>query len=239
MFEGNAVILKRLQNLSSKPDLRIHHGFLNIDRAESLLSRYPRNHVSRFLTGALHDPGALIRGPVRVADIDGNPLSPHRENRILVEHARAHVGKLPQFPVGYGLYGLGIFNDPGISDQKSRHVRPVLIHVRLHRSGHNRSRDIRSPSGKSLDASVRISSIETGNHRMGQVCKALPQNLIGELRIKLAAVLKTDGLRRIHKFIAEVCRHHDSVQVFSSGGRIVFSGLFLKILCNCLELLLQ
>ena len=50
------------------------------------------------------------------------------------------------------------------------------------------------------------------------------------LRIKISVFVKKYHFRRIDKFISQICRHNNSIQIFSTGGRILFSGLIGKIL---------
>ena len=73
--------------------------------------------MRRALDRRLDNQRALVLRPICIPDVDRNSLCPHREDRILMQHGGAHVGKLSQLPVGDRLDGLRILHDVRIRDQ--------------------------------------------------------------------------------------------------------------------------
>ena len=146
MFKRNIILLKYLEHFSPKTDLRIHHILLNIDGSKPFLARDARDRILRLLAGIPDDPCPLILGLVRVSDIDGDPLLSHREYRILMKNTCPHVGKLPQLTIRDRIDPFWVLDNTRIRDQKSRHICPVLIHIRLDRLRHDRARNVGTAS---------------------------------------------------------------------------------------------
>ena len=154
-----------------------------------------------------------------------------------MEHTCSHIRKLTKFSVGNGLNGFRIFDNSRISNKKSGNICPILIDVGFDCSCHNRTCHVWTAPWEGLDFSVSIGTVKTGNDSSLNSSKALSQNFIGNLRIKISVVFKADHFSGIHKLIAKVSCHNDTVQVFSSGSGIVFSRFFFKVLLNRLKLI--
>ena len=166
MLKGNSMLFKGWENFSSKSHFRIHHIFINIDCHKPFLPCNSGNGIIRLAAGALHNQSPFILRGVCVADIDGNPFFAHRKYRILMKDGCTHIGQLPQFPVGNYLDNFRLFDDPGICNQKSWHVSPVLINICPYRFCHNGTGNVRASSGKGLHSSVFSGAVKSGNHRM-------------------------------------------------------------------------
>ncbi len=79
VLEGNAVLLKSLQNLAAKADLGIHHGLRDRNRAETLLTGYTRDRIIGLSGCALDDPGTFIFRTVCIFNVDRDALGANRE----------------------------------------------------------------------------------------------------------------------------------------------------------------
>ena len=91
MLKADALIFKYLQDFPSEANFTVHHGFFNINRAETFLSRNPCDGVFGLSAGALHDKGSLILRVVRIADVDGDYFFSDRENSLLMKNRRYHI----------------------------------------------------------------------------------------------------------------------------------------------------
>ena len=191
------------------------------------------------MAGALHDPGSLVIRRVGIADVDRNPCFSHREHCVLMKHAGAHIGKLAQLTVCDRLDRLRILDDARICNEKARHIRPVLIAGGMYRTRHDGSRDVGTASGKGLDRSVRQCPVESRNYRTLAFLQTLCQHLVGLLRVKSSVLLEENYLCRIHKLVAKVIRHNDTVQIFAAGRRIVNPRFIFKVLTDLFEFFLQ
>ena len=164
MLEGDAVFLEYLKNFSSEPNLGVHHRFIDVHGTEALLSGNSCDGVTRALAGILDDHGTRIFRTVRVADIDRDPFFSHREDRVLVKNACAHVGELAKFCVGDGLDRSRILNDPRVGYKETGNIGPVLVEVCLDRAGYDGTCDIGTTAGEGMDRSVRLSAVESRNN---------------------------------------------------------------------------
>ena len=230
MLKTDIVVLKDLQHLAAKTDLRVHHVLVDRNRAEALLARNAGNRVARLSAGGTHNHGAAVLGTVGVPDVDRNALLPHRENRILMHDTRTHIGELAEFLVGDGLNDGRVFDNVRIRAEEARDIRPVLIEICVDGARNDRARDIRAAAAKGRNAAVLLSAVEARNHRAviaGKLCRDLTLRF---LRVKAAVVVEKYHIRRIHKGEAEVSRHHMTVQIFAATRRIFSAAMCAEIL---------
>ncbi len=137
------------------------------------------------------------------------------EDRVFVENGSAHIRELSQFPVCDSLNAYGIIDDPGICHHKARDICPVLVDVRLAGSRYDRTRDIASAPGKSLDMSVKSSAVKSRNDRSGCLRENLGENLIGLLLVQISLFVKKDHIFGVDKFIAKIAGHDASVEILA------------------------
>ena len=239
MLEGDAAVFKCLKNLASKADLRIHHVLFNIDGTKSLLSGNSRDNETGFLAGALHNPGAVVLRRVGIPDVDRDALSSDREDGILMQNACPHVRKLPQFLIGNGINADRIGDDAGIGNQKAGHVCPVLIDLRMHRTGNDGTGNVRAAPGKGFHASVGHGAVEAGDNGRIHLFQALRQHLIRLIIIKFPMLVKENHFCRVDERKFQIGGHDDSVQIFSSGSSVILSCLISEIFLDFLKLLFQ
>ena len=239
MLKRNTVFLKYLQYLTPKTDLRVHHLFFNIDRAEILLPGNTCDNIFRLTAGTLHDQGAFVLRTIRISDINGNSLPSNRENRIFMHHGCAHIGKLTKLAVGDRLNRLRVFHYAGICHHYPGDIRPVLIYVGAHSSRNDRSCHIRPSPGERLNAAVRHRSIEARDHSIFQVLQTLLQHFIGLFLVKISFFVKTYYFCRVNEPIPKIIRHYDTVQVFSPGRGVVAPRLPHEVILDQFKLFLQ
>ena len=156
-----------------------------------------------------------------------------------MKNGSSHVGELTHFPIGNGRDGDRIIHNSGICHQETGNISPVLIHVGVNGSGHKRTRDIRTASGKCMDASVRFCPVESGNDRTICSGKTFRQKAVRFLRVKSPVLVKSNDVRRIHKFVIQKSGHHQPVQILSTGSRVILSDQRVKILIDDPEFLVQ
>ena len=239
MLKGDAVLFEDLQHLAAEADLGVHHVFLYVDRHEAFLARDAGDGIIRAVAGAGHDHRPFVLRTVGVADVDGDARLAHREDGVLMQYGRSHIGKFPQLPIGDDADHRRIFDDPGIRNQEPGHVRPVLVQIRAHRFRHDGASDIGTASGKGLDTAVGKSPVKSGDHRRRHLLQARGQHLICLVRVKFALFVEADHLRRIDERVVQICGHDPAVQVLPSGRRIIAACLFRKVLRDDLEFILQ
>ena len=239
MLKADPLIFKYLKYLASEPNLTVHHGFLDINRAEAFLSGDTGNSKFRLLTGALYDQSTFILRAVCVTDIDRNSLFTNRENGILMKNSSSHVGKLTKFSVCDCLDRLRIVNDAWICYKKTGNVRPVLINICMNSFCNQRSGHIRTTSGKCLYRAICTCAVKSRNNRMLGFAEFFGKEFIGLLRFQITSFIKTDHRSCIHKIISKVCSHDLTIEELSSGCRILDSCLCTEIFIDFLELLLK
>ena len=237
MLEGNTIFFKCLQYLSAETDLGVHHIFFNIDGAEALLAGDTGDHVFGLLTGASHDPGTIVLGSVCIADIDRDTFLTYRENGILMKNGSTHIGQLAKFTIGDSLNSLGMINDAGIRNQETGYIGPVLIDIRFGSLGHDGTGDVGTTSGESLHRSVGHGTVEAGYNCFLALCQSGTQYFIGLCCVKFAVLIEEDDGCRINEIIAQIICHDNTVQIFTTGSRVIAAGLCLKVLLNSLELI--
>ena len=201
MLKVDAVLFEHAEHSPPESHLGVHHGLLNIDGTETLLARDACDGVAGLAAGALHDQSALVLGAVGVADVDGNALLAHRENGILVEHAGAHVGQLPQLLICNGFDYFRILYDARIGHQHAGDVGPVLVHVGVNGFGHNGAGDVGAAPGEGLDAAVVFGPVEARDHGPLYIGKAFGQLMVRVLGLQVAVVVEEDNLRGVDEFI--------------------------------------
>ena len=239
MLKADPLILKYLKYLTSEPDLTVHHGFLDINRAEAFLSGDTGNSKFRLLAGALYDQSTFILRAVCVTDIDRNSLFTNRENSILMKNSSSHVGKLTKLSVCDRLDRLRIVNDARICYKKAGNIGPVLINICMDSFCNQRSCHIRTASGKCLYSAICTCAVKSRNNRMLGFAEFFGKEFIGLLRFQIAIFIKTDHRSCIHKIISKVCSHDLTIEELTSGCRILDPCLCAEILVDLLELILK
>ena len=150
-----------------------------------------------------------------------------------------HVGELAKLFVGDDINGYRIFDQSRVCYQESGYICPVLIEICFHCSCYDGTSHIRASSGEGLDLSILICAVESRNNCLRHVFQLFFQQSVCRLCIKLSIFVKTNHLCGIHKRIADKSRHHNTVQVFSAGSRIITSCFIFKVLRNSLKFLIQ
>ena len=115
MFDRDPLIFKDFQHLAAETYLCVHHSFLNIYRAEAFLSGDPCDRVFRPSAGVFYDQSTLVFRLVGIADMDRNPFLAYREDRVFVEDAGSHIGKLTKLFICDRLDHLRIFDHMGVA----------------------------------------------------------------------------------------------------------------------------
>ena len=175
-------------------------------------------HIKR-ISG--NDHRAFGIGIHRVADLDGNAAGADRQDGILVEHGCAHVGKLAQFAVADPFDLFGIVNDTRIGSHDTGDIGPVLIKACLHASGNDGAGHIRAASCECGDFAMRVSAIEAGNHRVGEVGEDLPCDFVCQMMGKNMILLEDDQILGIDKRPSQIRRENFRIEVFPSGRQPV------------------
>ena len=225
VLKGEAQVLENLKDTAAEADLRVHHGFLDGDGAEALLAGDAGDGVAGLAAGIFHNHRSRILGTVGVQNVNRDALHPDREDGIFMQNAGAHVGELPEFPVGDGIDGDRIFHNAGVGDQETGHIRPVFIDIRMHGAGHDGTGDVGTAAGEGVDGAVGKRTVEARNDGSVQTLQPVGQLLIGFFREEGAVFIEEDHLSGVDKFTVKVAGHDDAVQVFSAGGGVVAAGL--------------
>ena len=194
-----------------------------MDQGEALLARDTRDHA--ILHGGIvrhgNDHRAGSGGIVGVSDVDRNARNAHGEDRVLMKHRSAHVGKLAKLSVGDHVDGARIRNASGVCHQETRNVGPVLIHIGAHRSCHDGARDIGSAAGEGLDSAVGHGAVEAGDNGSIAVGKNSAKFFIRVFSVKGAIFLEENARCRIHEGVFQIGGKDLTVQVFSAACHVV------------------
>ena len=239
MFKGQPVILKYLKNFSAKSDFRVHHIFLDINRSKSFSSRNTCDCIGRFVAGAFHNNRTFILWAVGVADIDRDTFLTKRENSIFVQYSGSHISQFPEFFVCNCLNDGRIVYDTRICYQHTGNIGPVFIQICMDRFCNDRSRYIRTSTGKCLHTSIMERSIKSRDYCMIDSFQSFCQLFISHLIVQISVIFKENTFCRIHKCVTQIICHHDTVQEFSSGCCIVTSCLRNEVFLNLCKLFIQ
>ena len=231
MLEGNTEIRKNFKNLHAEPGFLVHHVLFDTDNGKALLPRDAGDDIVRavFVRGG-HYHRADIRGAVRVADVYGYARKLHGEYAFLMQHRRAHVGKLAQLAVGDYLDRVRIFDNARIAHQEPGNVRPVFVYIRHHGTGDYRPGDIAPPAGKRFDAPVRHTAVKPGNNGVFRAGKAFGHDTVGTARIKASVGIEEYHLRRIKEIITDIFGKNKRIEVFPAGSDIIAGRTLRKAL---------
>ena len=142
MLEGDVALLQRLEHAAAEAQLAVHHILFHSDGGKSFFARNAGDRAAHMALVRSDDHGAGVIRLVGVANVDRDAGHAHRENRVLVQHARAHIGKLAQFAVGDDVDALGALDDARIRHQKARNIGPVFIKLCARRARDDRAGDV-------------------------------------------------------------------------------------------------
>ena len=156
-----------------------------------------------------------------------------------MKYGCSHIRQLAQFSVCDHIDRLWILDDSRISNQETRYIGPVLIHVCMHSLCNDRSCNIRSATGKCLDTSVRFCPVESRDDCTFRILQSCRQDLMRLISVKITIFIKYDHFCSIDKFISKICRHNDTIQIFSTGSRIISSDFLAEVCTDCLKFLIQ
>ena len=226
MLKGDIVVLKYLKDLSYVSDLGVHHILLDRDDREALTARDTRDDLLgvevAYVLGNDHRTGIL--GAIGILDVYRNACVLYGEDRILVEHGRAHVRKLAKLSVGDGLDGTWIVDNSGVCHKEARNVGPVLVQIGIKCARNNRARNIRAAARKCLDGSVGHNSVKSGNYRGSVLHKLLTHSLICLFLVERAVILEVDNVLSVDKVELEVLCKNERVEIFTAACRKVTAG---------------
>ena len=229
MLKADSLIFEYLKHFTSETNLTVHHGFLNIDRAESLLTCNTCDCKFRFLACTLNNKGTLVFRSVCVFDINRNSLFTNREDRIFMKNGCTHIRKLSEFSVGNALDHFRIFNNTRVCYQETGNICPVFIEVCLNSLCHKRTGHIRAASGESFNFSIFTSAIKSRDNGTFTFCQLFGQKSVCLLGIQISVLIKTNHICCIYKFITQICCHYLTIEKFSSGCCIICACLCLEI----------
>ena len=226
MLKRNVEILKHGQHLAAEADLGVHQVLFDVDDREAFFARNAGDDIVRgILRRGGDDHRAAVGGGIGVLDVNRDPRKANREDRFLVQHGRAHVGKLAQLAVGDGLDRLRMVHDAGVCHEEARDIRPVLVNVGVDGAGHDGAGHVGAAARKGLDRPVRHGAVEAGDDGLLVVAQDGGERHVGAVRVKRAVILKIDHGRGVDEVEAEVIGENDAVQVFAAACRIVAAGL--------------
>ena len=236
VVEADPQILQDGQGPADESDLAVHHALVNVDDREGLLAGDAGQDPPVVIGGLGGDDGAGILRGVGVADVDGDAGLADREDGLLVEDARAHVGQLPQLHIGNVFDRSWIIDDPGVGHQKAGHIRPVLIDRGPGRPGDQGAGHIRAAPGQDAHlARILIASVESGKDGPLVFGQFGGQGLVGLLRQEPAFAVEENEILCIDKVVAQIGGDQDGRQEFPPAHDIVFGAAFLKGLVDGLE----
>lgn len=170
-----------------------------------------------FVFTVLLNEGARVLRPVGVQNVNGDVAFLDREDCFFMEHAGAHVGELPEFGVGNVGDFVGVVHDGGICHQEAGDISPVLIHVRVHGIGQDRTGDVAAAPGEHLDPSVGSGAVETWEHEVFIFSHFGLKLGSGGFEVDGFVQVEADHVLGVHEGKAEKFRHHPGAPVFAAG----------------------
>ena len=166
VLDGDAVALEDGQGAAHEADAALGTVAGDVDRKETALAGDAGDDgLGIALLGGLGDDGAGVLRRVGVLDNQRNARVADREDGLLVQHGRAHVGELAQLLVGDARNGLRALDDARVCGQKARDVRPVLVQVRLQALGQDGAGDISAAAIEQLDLALLSGTVEAGHDK--------------------------------------------------------------------------
>ena len=169
----------------------------------------------------------------------GMPASLHGENRILVQHGRAHIRQLAQLAVGDELDRLRFADDARVGHQEARHVGPVLVQVGHHGARDDGAGDVRAAARKGFDRAVRQRAVKAGDDRVPRLREPLAHHAVGAVAVEHAVCVEEHDLGGVDERIAEIEGQQDAVEVLAAAGRVIPRAAAAQVLLNGGERLVQ
>ncbi|CDE05301.1 unknown [Anaerotruncus sp. CAG:390] len=224
MLEGDAVFLEYFKHAPAERRLGVHHVLLERYDGEPALSRNAGYHVLAvvILRGGDYHGAGVLRAQ-RVADIYRYTGISDREDSFLVQHRGAHIRKLAQLAVCYGLYGQRVVDYARISHLEARNIRPVFVKVRLRRARDDRARHVRAAARKGLDGLVRHNPVKAGNDGTFVLRQLRAHDLLCAIGVKCAGVCEIYHVFGVDKVVAEVFRKYQPREILAAAGGVVAS----------------
>ena len=239
VFDGHVIALKHADQLPEEVLLFSKPVLFNGDDAKILAARYARQDGILLFKRLGHDQRARVVRAARIFDVDGDIRLPHRKHGILMQHLRAHVGKLPQLLVGDAADGPGIPHNAGIRHQEARHVGPVFIELRVRSPGDQGPRDVAAAAGEGEDLPLFPAAVEARDHGIGHRGKPLLDQAVGLRRVQNPVRVKAYQLRAVRKGPAQVLSQQEGADVLPAAGAVIPAGPPADLITDAVKRLLQ
>ena len=225
MLKGDVVAIQHPEQTITKADLVVHVVLVHGNDRESFASGDAREHAFALIIlqeRVGDDHCTLILRAVGVAYIDRNLRTSYGKDRIFVQHGGPHIAQLAQLGIRDHRDHLGVIHNARVRHEKSAHVSPVFVNVRLHRAGDDCSGDVAAAAGEGLDAAVALAAVETRHDDVLRIREFLCPLLRGFVVIGSVRV-EADELRRVVKIKPEKVRKQQPAEVFPAACNIVLA----------------
>ena len=126
-----------------------------------------------------------------------------------------------------------------ISDQETRYICPVFIHIGMYSLCNDRTCDIRTATGECLNTSVWLCTIKSRNNCTLCILQPFRKDLVCLISVKITIFIKDDYFCSIDEFISKICSHDDTIQIFSTGSRIISADFLAEVCTDCFKFLIQ
>ena len=187
---------------------------------------------------ALPDDGARLVGVVGVEDGDGDVGLADREDGLLVQDARAHVGELVHLVERDAADGARARHDARVGREEAGHIGPVLVEVGVERTGHDGARNVAAAAAEEPHVALGGGAVEARQHEAALAHHEVVDAVAGTLHVECAVVVEAHVVGRVGKRKAQVLAHELGGEVLASahdvlGGVALDAGRELvELLCH-------
>ena len=149
----------------------------------------------------------MILWTVRVLDLDRDPLTAYREDRVLMQYTGTHVAQLTKLTVGDVIDDLRIRHDARIRNEEAGYIRPVLIEIDVLCRCDQGTSHIRATTAEGNDLPPIIRAIEAREYGIVDILQCSTDVLFRLLIVTAPVLLEDEAACRIDEAEAEVGCH--------------------------------
>ena len=173
---------------------------------------------------------------VGVEDRDGDVGFAHGEDRLLVQDARAHIGKLVHLVEGDAANGARALDDARVGREEARDVRPVLVEVRIEGASRDGARDVAATTAEELDVALARGAIEAREHEAALTHNEVMDAVAGAFHVERPVVVEAHVLGGVRERKAQVLAHKSGGEVLAAAHDVL-GRVFLDMRGELVELL--
>ena len=180
---------------------------------------------------------------VGIPDVERYPLFAHWLHRLLMQHRRAHEGKLAKLGIGYLLDRLRVINNARVRHKYAGDIRPVLVHIGVNCNRREGAGYVAAAAGHYLYLARAHTPVKAGDDYPAVLLCGFGNKGIAAFIVYAAVKGKNHAVGRVDKGVAQIFGHELRGEILTArheevNGR-VFAQRALKLLKLGLDIIAQ